>query len=156
MGNFSRKLFVMQEASHSNLANAFLKAFKGHEWWRCLTLAKMPPIWCWGCRVLWALSCHAGSSLLLRVPTASTALLLLSLSHSVALQCRGWAAGSGLEGVVFFGNKAVEGATRSAGSASWQWQWLWGFSRVAFVDGTSMNRTGRGCLADRKLVFFLC
>lgn len=56
--------------------------------------------------------------------------------------------------VLFSGNKAVGAAARSTGSASWQWQWLWGFPRVGFVDGTSVNRTGRGCLADLKLVFF--
>lgn len=40
----------------------------------------------------------------------------------------------------------------SAGSASCQW--LWGFCRVGFGDVTSMDRTGRGCLAGLQLVFF--
>lgn len=53
---------------------------------------------------------------------------------------------------MFSGNKAAGAAAQSTGSASWQW--LWGLSRVGFVDGTSMNRTGRGCLADLKLGFF--
>lgn len=56
--------------------------------------------------------------------------------------------------MMFSGNKAVGGAAQSTGSASCQWQWLWGFSRVGFGVGTSVNRTGRDCLADLKLGFF--
>lgn len=32
MWNCSRKLFIMQETSHSNLADAFVQAFEGSDW----------------------------------------------------------------------------------------------------------------------------
>lgn len=154
MWNCSRKLFIMQETSPSNLANAFVKAFGGEGLVKVLNSCQN------AAHLVLGLQLKAQGAVSSVLPAGSSqgsqrsvGLLLLSLSPCTAGD--GWAAGLELEAVLFSGIK--------------QWEVLLGaqhlraanacgvFPERVFVDVTSVNRTGRGCLADLEAcLFFLC